>query len=207
MSYFRLYILLIFLPSSFLYSQQMMVQNIHFRIDSIGNGEMNIAQSMSTQQWKIWSEGVGKDPAELKRNIIRYYPKYNIKKVETIIDEESKSYTSKVKAIGACKVNQNEKWIFNLADKGDKMSKLSEREFLLTKRTVGPNAIVLQKYTIVLPREARRVQLTNDAFENPILRFEMRQPSDISWSVYFQFTGGIILLLGGGLLLSKRDLF
>ena len=98
------------------FSQQMQ-QKINMKIDSIGNAKFSISMNMTAQQWQVWLDNLGNNPAALKREIERSMPGWFLDDFKLEKDDMNRSFNLSLNAYGVCDINKRGLWTLDTDQK------------------------------------------------------------------------------------------
>jgi len=184
---------------------QQMKQDIHMRIDSIGNAKLKIGMTMNAQQWQIWQGSLGNNPAALKREVERSMPGYFLDDFKLEKDEMNRSFELSLNAHGACDIDKRGKWIVETDEKDANLTKITDHKYVMVSSPIEWGGTLQQTYTIELPEKATNIKVDTDAYGNQIFKFDMESPS--GGLNLLRLSGLALFVIGGawtgGSLLSK----
>ena len=184
---------MVMICANFLYAQEMLKTKMEMRIDSIGDAIIKVSTTMNAQQWQMWSQTYGNNPALLKRSMEKELPglfldKYNLEK-----NDMDRSFTFTFKAYGACNVNKKGIWIVNTDQKKPDLTKLTDYKYMMVSNDMENG--LQETIVIEFPESARNIQETKDAFDKTQFEFEMKGgEAGINWMLWL----GILLVVAGG---------
>lgn len=194
-----LFVSLLVFTTLVLHAQSPLKQKIEMRIDSIGDAQVKVSMSMNANQWQMWLQSVGNNPALLKRNMERQLPGYFLADYNLEKNDMERSFEFSFTAYGVCEVDKNGKWLVTTDQKDPDVTQLSDRKYMMV--FTDPTSNLQQTQIIAFPEEAQNVQIEKDAFGKTQFEFDMDSPSG---SLNFSLWGGIVLcLIGGGWLIKQ----
>lgn len=196
----RLIIFLLFASATtFLQAQEPLKQKIEMRIDSIGDAMVTVSMQMNANQWQMWLNSVGNNPAILKRNMERTLPGYFLTDFNLEKNDMERSFVFKFKAYGVCDVDKKGKWIVTTDQKDPDVTKLDDKKYMMVYTDMSSN--VQQTQILDFPDEADNISIEKDAFGQTQFEFDM---ATANGDINFLFWGGIMLcVVGGGWLVKE----
>ncbi len=192
---YSLVILLIlfgFLPS--LTAQEVvqgLKQVIDVTADDLGNTQYEVTMKLNASQWDMLKKNLGNNTSIFKREMEKALPRYILSDFNYSEDQMERTYKLKFKVLGVISINKDGIWEAKLDTKNPDITKLSEREYVLTQDLNSNGTLIQQTQKLHLPASAKNVQLTKDSFGKAVLKYS---------------TGGsmmsMILMIIGGLLIA-----
>tara|TARA_R110000850_G_scaffold80862_1_gene173472 strand:- start:10182 stop:10832 length:651 start_codon:yes stop_codon:yes gene_type:complete len=186
----------LFLFCSLVFTAQNSRQEIHMKIDSIGDAHIKVTMTMNAQQWQNWSASFGNNPSALKREMERSMPSYFLDNFKLEKDDMNRSFELSLKAYGVCKINKRGKWSFDTDQKDANATELTSQKYMLVSSPPEFGGTLQQTYIVEFPEAAKDIKLDKDAFGNSIFEFKMDGPSKGN-SRTLSIAGFVLLLVGG----------
>src|SRR5690606_16339845 len=109
-------------------------------------------------------------------------------------DDMERSFELSLKAYGACKVNKNGNWILETDDKEVDLTKLDDRKYMYINNPPEYGGQVKQTTIIEFPKEAKNIQIAEDAYGQTIFKFDMENRAS-AWNGW-QWLGVSFTLIG-----------
>lgn len=185
---------------------QQIQQTFEFTIDSIGNARVTIKQSMNAEQWKIWMQETGSNPAAIKRNIERTMPAYILDNFKLERDEINRSFILSMKAYGVCKITNKGLWTLELGSDESSITESTNNKFVAIQSLPLQNGgIFTQTQIYQFPKEAKHITISKNSLGATMFTFEMKNHSRLHYIYYSRFAG-ILLIIVGGIWYYRRNL-
>lgn len=184
----------IILLAAFINSYSQTQQKIDMRIDSIGNAKIEISMTMAAQQWQVWLQTVGGNPAIMKREVERSMPAYILDDFKLEKNEMERSFHLSLNAYGACKVDKRGNWTIDTDQKNANVTELTDHKFMLVSSPPELGGTVQQTFTIDFPEVAKNIKIDKDAFGNSIFKFQMEN-STAGFNI-LRWAGVLLLIVG-----------
>lgn len=170
-------------------------QNINMKVDAVGNSQFIISMTMNAQQWQMWLQSMGNNPAALKREMERGMPSYFLDDFKLEKNDMERSFVLSLNAYGACRVDKRGNWILETDQKNANITELTNRKYILVSSPPEFGGAIQQTFTIELPEEAKNIKREKDAFGKTIFKFQM---SNTAGGFNTMLWAGIALLVIGG---------
>lgn len=189
------YLTLIFIVPVFALAQsaQPLKQKMEMRIDSIGNAKITVSMTMNAQQWQMWLQSMGNNPALLKRGIERELPAYFLDDFNLEKNDMERSFTLSLKAYGVTRVNKKGRWIVDTEQKDPEVTKLTDNQYMMMYTDLSTG--LQQTQIIQFPSAAENIEIEKDSFGKTQFIFDMDTrtggPGYTLWA-------GIALVVAGG---------
>lgn len=162
-------------------------------IDNVGNALCEFKTKYSAMYWDNFLKTVGNNTSILKNQLIKAFPKYELRDFSYSQDADERTNSIKFKMLGAMKIDKNGKWTTDLDQKNPDITKLSEKEFLLME---SGNALKIH-----LPEGTTDAKIVPNNFGKAVLTYSADLAGPMgSWPLYL----GIGMLVAGGFLLFKN---
>ena len=172
---------------------QDMQQKIDMAINGLGDATINVSMTLAAQQWQMWNQNFGNDPAALKRDMERSMPAYFLEDFKLEKNDMERSFTVSLKAFGICKVDKKGRWTLETDQKNAQITELGDGKYMMVQSPKELGGTVQQTTMITFPSEASDIKLEKDAFGKTIFKFGMDAPAS---------AGSLLLWIGLGLLLA-----
>lgn len=170
-------------------------------IDPIGAATIEVSMKLNAAQWDGFKRNIGSNTSILKRGMETALPKYFLTDFNYSEDAMDRSYKIKFKTAGLVSINKNGKWEGKLETKDPDVTKLSDREFVITGDMLSDGMLIQQVQKIHLPPGAQDAKVEKDSFGKAIITYS----TSASSSSRLSLIGGIILIIaGGGLFFFNR---
>ncbi|MEZ4792202.1 MAG: hypothetical protein R2783_01610 [Gelidibacter sp.] len=176
-------------------------QKIDMRIDSIGNAKIKVSMTMTAQQWQVWLQTIGNNPAVLKREVERSMPAYILDDFKLEKNEMERSFNLSLNAYGVCQVDKRGNWTIDTDQKNANLTKLTDHKYMLVSSPPELGGTVQQTFTVEFPEAAKDIKIDKDAFGNSIFKFEMEN-STAGFNI-MRWAGVLLLLVGGAWLVKN----
>ncbi|PCE62977.1 hypothetical protein B7P33_17020 [Sediminicola luteus] len=177
-------------------------QTIEMAIDGLGNADLNMSMKMNAQQWQVWNNNFGNNPAALKREVERGMPGYFLSDFNLEKDDMARSFNFKLKAYGVCKIDKRGKWSLDTDEKDAHLTELSPTKYMLVSNPEEFGGQLQQTFVINFPDKASDIKVDTDSFGNTLFSFTMDPPT--SGFHYLRYGGIVLLLIGGGWASKQR---
>jgi len=188
------YIVIVFLLAYATAFSQQMQQKIDMKIDSVGNAKFSISMNMTAQQWQIWLDNLGNNPAALKREIERSMPAWFLDDFKLEKDDMNRSFNLSLNAYGVCDINKRGVWTLDTDQKDAQLTEINDHKYMFVSSPLEYGGTLQQSYTIEFPEEAKNIKVDKDAYGQTIFSFGMEGPSSgfnlMRW-------GGLALMVFG----------
>ena len=171
-----------------------MQQKIDMSINGLGDATISVSMTLAAQQWQMWNQNFGNDPAALKRDMERSMPGYFLEDFKLEKNDMERSFSVSLKAPGICKVDKKGRWTLETDQKDAQITELTEGKYMMVQSPKELGGAVQQTTMINFPAEASDIKLDKDAFGKTIFRFEMDEPTGTSG--YLLYVGLALLLAG-----------
>ncbi len=170
-------------------------------IDDLGNATVAVSMKLNASQWNAYKKNVGDNTANLKRGMEDALPKYFLANFNYSEDQMQRTYTMKFDVKGFCTNDKNGKWTAKLDSKDPDITKLGDREFVITQDLLSDGMILQQTQKIHLPARASNAKVEKDSFDKALLTYTIGTPMKHTIITVL----GILLILGGGFFFYKNQ--
>ena len=186
-------------PALLVQAQEPLKQKIDMRIDSIGDAMLKVSMTMNANQWQMWVQSVGNNPALLKRSMERELPGYFLDDFNLEKNDMERSFEFSFKAYGVCQVDKKGRWIVTTDQKNPDITELTDHKYMMVYTDAVNN--LQQTQIIEFPSEATDISVEEDAFGKTQFEFDMDATKG---GVNYLFLGGIVLcVIGGGWMVKE----
>ncbi len=169
--------------------------------DNIGNAMVEVSMKLNAQQWDMFKRNTGNNTNIFKRNMEKALPKYYLTDFNYSEDQMDRSYKIKFKVLGLCYLNKDGLWESKLEVKNPDVTKLSDKEFVLTQDVLMNGTLFQQTQKVHLPDGVKDARIDKDSFGKAVLHYSTSTGSFFSVISII----GMLLTLGGGFLLFKSS--
>lgn len=180
----------VILLAVFINSYSQIQQKIDMKVDAIGNSQLTISMTMNAQQWQMWLQTLGNNPAAMKREVERSMPAYFLDNFKLEKNDMERSFVLSLNAYGACKVDKRGNWTLDTEQKHANITTITDHKYILVSSPPELGGNVQQTFTIEFPEEAQNIKIDKDAYGKTNFKFQMRNS-----------TAGFNLMLWAGVLL------
>jgi hypothetical protein len=170
-------------------------------IDELGNATVAVSMKLNASQWDAFKRNVGNNTSNLKRGMEDALPKYFLTNFNYSEEQMNRTYTMKFDVKGLVKNDKNGKWTAELDTKDPDVTKLGDREFVITQDLSSDGMLLQQTQKIHLPSRASSAKIEKDSFGKAILTYTIGTPLKHTIITVL----GIILILGGGFFFYKNQ--
>lgn len=191
----------VFIVMAFMNVHSQSQQKIDMKLDAVGNSKLTISMTMNGQQWQMWLQSLGNNPAALKREAQRSMPAYFLDDFNLEKNDMERSFVLSLNAYGACKVDKRGNWILETDQKNANLTEITSHKYMLVSSPPEFGGTVQQTFTIEFPEEARNITVEKDAFGKSIFKFQMKN-STAGFNI--MLWAGVLFLVMGGAWLVKN---
>jgi hypothetical protein len=175
-------------------SIESMKQVIDITADDLGNASLDVSMKLNAQQWDMLKKSMGNNTSIFKREMEKALPKYFLSDFNYSEDQMERTYKLKFKVLGLLSINKDGIWEAKLDTKKPDITKLSDREYVITENLNVNGSLVQQTQKLHLPEGAENVKLEKDSFGKAVLRYSLGGSSS---SLIFMILGGVLIAAGG----------
>ncbi len=188
-------------------SQEMITplkQNLKIIVTPTGDASFSVTMTLNASQWDNFKKFVGGNPDILKRSMERSMPGYFLQNFNYKEDVMNRGYTLSFDALGIAKINAKGLWQIDLDMKNPDITKLSDRNYVMTANMSMDGALVQQISNVTFPSDASDIKQSKDAFEKANFTYKLDpggMGGGIGWwvaIVVLLALGGFLLVRGGG---------
>ncbi|MEP7252016.1 MAG: hypothetical protein ABI683_06535 [Ginsengibacter sp.] len=170
-------------------------------MDDLGNAEVEVSMKLNASQWDAFKRNMGNNTSVLKRGMIDALPKYYLTDFNYSEEQMDRTYKMKFKVLGLCTTNKNGKWEAELESKNPDITKLSDKEFVMTQDMMSDGMLIQQTQKLHLPSGASDAKVEKDSFGKAMLTYSTG-PGMVHTAINI---GGILLIICGGFLFYKNQ--
>lgn len=168
-------------------------QTITFKIDQLGNSEVEAGMQLNASQWDYYKRNTGSNVAVLKRDMERALPTMFLKDFQYEEQPMERKYTLKFKALGVSKLKEKNKWVVDLESENPDITPLSENIYLMTSNLIMNGGLIQQSIKIFLPDKAKNIKVEKNSFGSALFTYQLN--NTFSGSVPFLLIIGFVLIL------------
>ena len=176
-------------------------QTFDISMDDLGNADVEVSMKLNASQWDMFKRNVGNNTSVLKRGMERALPKYFLTDFNYSEEQMERTYKMKFKVLGLCTTNKNGQWVAELDSKDPDITKLSDREFIMTQDLLSDGGLIKQTQKLHLPSGASDAKVEKNSFGKAILTYKTGSglvPTIIN-------VAGILLVLAGCWIFYKNQ--
>ncbi len=167
---------LLFLQSFILNSKsqevvQPLKQIFDITMDDLGNANMEVSMKLNASQWDNYKKNIGNNTSVIKRNMEKALPKYYLSSFNYSEDQMDRSYIIKFKVLGLCTTNKNGVWEAKLESKNPDITKLSDKEFVMTQDIMSSGMLIQQTQKLHLPSNVSGAKIEKDSFGMAVMTY------------------------------------
>lgn len=140
-------------------------------MDDLGNANIEVSMKLNASQWDMYKRNIGNNTSILKRLMEKALPKYYLSDFNYTEDQMDRSYKMKFKVLGLCTTNRNGQWESQLESKNPDVTKLSDKEFVMTQDIMSGGMLVQQTQKIHLPSDVSGAKIEKDSFGKAIMTY------------------------------------
>ena len=146
-------------------------QTFDITMDDLGNAEVQVSMKLNASQWDAFKRNIGNNTSVLKRGMVEALPKYYLTDFNYSEEQMDRTYKMKFKVLGLCTTNKNGKWEAELESKNPDITKLSDREFVMTQDMMSDGMLIQQTQKLHLPSGASGAKVEKDSFGKAVLTY------------------------------------
>ncbi len=183
------------------YSQQLIKPaklNVKWTISPLGDAHIEASSNMDAAQWDSYKRMIGNNADLLKRQMERAFPGFFLQGFSYKEDVMNRGWTLAFDALGMSRVNSKGNWQIDLNSKNPDVTKLSDKNYLLTSNYATQGALTQEIDNISLPDAAANIKQDKDAFGKAMFIYSA-SPSGGSGS-WLTLGLGLVLTIIGALM-------
>lgn len=146
-------------------------QTFDVTMDDLGNADVAVSMKLNASQWDGFKRNMGSNTSLLKRGMIDALPKYFLKDFNYSEEPMDRTYTMKFKVLGLAIAGKSGKWEAELESKNPDITKLSDREFVMTQNMMSDGMLIQQTQKLHLPSNASGAKVEKDSFGKAVLTY------------------------------------
>ena len=187
-----------------MYSQQLIKPaklNVKWTISQLGDAHIEASSNLDAAQWDNYKKMIGNNPDLLKRQMERAFPGFFLQNFSYKEDVMNRGWTLGFDALGMSRVNSKGNWQIDLNSKNPDVTKLSDKNYVLTSNYASQNGLTQEIDNVSFPDAASDIKQDKDAFGKAMFIYSA-SPSGGSGS-WLTLILGIILTIVGALLFVR----
>ncbi len=163
-------------------------------MDNIGNATVEVSMKLNASQWDMFKRNVGTNTTILKRSMEKSLPKFYLSNFSFSEDQNERIYKIKFNVLGLAAIDGKGNWKAQLDTKDPDVTKLSDREFMITADMMSEGALFQITQKIHLPSGAKGAKIEKDSFGKAVLTYKTGSGFMSQAGLY----AGILLMAAGG---------
>lgn len=176
-------------------------QVIDVNMDDKGNAEFIVSMKLNASQWDNYKRSaISNNNSILKKEMERALPKYYLTDFKFSEDQMERSYKASFNVLGFGTLGKGGKWETMLETKNPDVTKLSDREFVITQNMTTNGAFINQTQKLHLPTSASNAKIEKNSFGNSVLTYS----TSIGLIPKLITYGGVLLILAGGYIIYRN---
>jgi hypothetical protein len=177
-------------------------QIFDIKMDDKGNAAVEVSMKLNASQWDNYKRSaMSNNNSILKKEMERALPKYYLTDFKYSEDQMERSYKVAFNVLGFATLGKGGKWETKLETKNPDVTKLSDREFVLTQNMTSNGVFINQTQKVHLPSNANNAKIEKDSFGNSIMTYS----TSIGLMPRLITYGGILLILAGGWMIYRNQ--
>jgi len=177
-------------------------QIFDINMDDKGNAAVAVSMTLNASQWDNYKKSaMSNNNSILKKEMERALPKYYLTDFKYSEDQMERSYKIMFNVLGFGTLGKGGKWATELESKNPDITKLSDREFVLTQNMTTNGLFINQTQKIHLPSNANNAKIEKNSFGKAVMTYSTSiglMPRVITY-------GGILLILAGGWMVYRNQ--
>ncbi|HVM90059.1 MAG TPA: hypothetical protein VMT76_17865 [Puia sp.] len=189
-----------------IYSQELIKPaklNVKWTLSPLGDAHVETNMTMDAAQWDNYKKMVGNNADILKRQMERAFPGYFLQNFNYKEDVMNRGWTLSFDALGLSRINSKGLWQIDLNSKNPDVTKLSDKNYVLTSNYATGNSLMQEIDNISFPDGASDVKQDKDAFGKALFIYASSPGGGYGGWITLIF--GIVLLLVGALLFFRSN--
>lgn len=146
-------------------------QTFDITMDDLGNAEVKVSMKLNAAQWDAFKKNMGNNTSILKRGMVDALPKYYLSDFNYSEEPMDRTYAMKFKVLGLATAGKNGKWQAELESKNPDITKLSDREFVMTQDMMSDGMLIQQTQKLHLPSGASGAKVEKDSFGKAVMTY------------------------------------
>jgi hypothetical protein len=202
------FLLIIFLLTGFsaTYSQDAIKAaklNVKWALNSLGDAHIETSMTMDAAQWDNYKKMIGNNADILKRQMERTFPGYFLQNFSYKEDVMNRGWTLSFDALGLSKVNSKGLWQVDLNSKNPDITKLSDKNYVLTWNYASGGGLMQEIDNISFPDGSSDIKQDKDAFGKAL--FVYSSSASGGSGGWLTLILGIVLLVVGALMFVRSN--
>jgi hypothetical protein len=178
-------------------------QNVTYNIDNLGDAHVEFSRSFNASQWDNYKKISGSNASELwKREMGREFPAAYLQNFN--YKEDDRTFTLTFDALGLAKINDNGDWEIPVGLKNADITKISDRNYVMTATYNSGGSLLQQMTKINLPDGSANVVQGKDPFGKATFTYDLTPGRKGAHLIFL--IAGAILIAGGVVLYFKPKL-
>ena len=171
-------------------------------MDDKGNATVEVSMKLNASQWDNYKKSAASNNNSiLKKGMERALPKYYLTDFKYSEDQMERSYKVAFNVLGFGTLGKGGKWETKLETKNPDVTKLSDREFVLTQNMTTNRLFINQTQKIHLPSNANNAKIEKNSFGKAVMTYS----TSIGLMPRLITYGGILLILAGGWMIFRNQ--
>jgi hypothetical protein len=187
-----------------IYSQELIKPaklNVKWTLSPLGDAHIEASSNMDAAQWDSYKRMIGNNADLLKRQMERAFPGFFLQNFSYKEDVMNRGWTLAFDALGMSRVNSKGSWEVDLNSKNPDVTKLSDRNYVLTSNYANQGALTQEIDNVSFPDAASNIRQDKDAFGKAMFIYAA-SPSAGSGS-WLTLGLGLLLTVIGALMLVR----
>ncbi len=177
-------------------------QIIDVNIDDKGNASFEVFMKLNASQWDNYKRSaISNNNSILKKDMERGLPKYYLTDFKFSEDQMERSYKVAFNVLGFSTLGKGGKWETKLETKNPDVTKLSDKEFVITQNMTTNGVFLNQTQKIHLPSNANNAKIEKNSFGHSVMTYS----TSIGLVPRLITYGGILLILAGGFMIYRNQ--
>ncbi|HVW16137.1 MAG TPA: hypothetical protein VHB54_20065 [Mucilaginibacter sp.] len=178
-------------------------QNVTYNIDNLGDAHVEFSRTFNASQWDNYKRISGSNGSELwKREMEREFPAAYLQNFN--YKEDDRSFTLTFDALGLSEINDNGEWQIPVGLKNPDITKISDKNYVMTATYNSGGSLLQQMTKINLPDGAANVVQGKDPFGKAMFTYDLtpgRKGAHMAFLI-----AGFLLIAAGVVLYFKPKL-
>ncbi|MBS1500671.1 MAG: hypothetical protein JST32_01320, partial [Bacteroidetes bacterium] len=175
-------------------------QNVTYNIDNLGDAHVEFSRTFNASQWDNYKRISGSNASELwKREMEREFPVAYLQNFN--YKEDDRTFTLTFDALGLAEINDNGEWQIPVGLKDPDITKVSDKNYVMTATYNSGGSLLQQMTKINLPDGCGNVVQGKDPFGKAMFTYDLT-PGRKGAHMAFLIAG--FLLIAAGVVLYFR---
>ncbi len=172
------------------------------KMDDKGNAEVEVTMKLNASQWENYKRSpLSNNNSILKKEMERALPKYYLSDFKYSEEPMERTYKIGFDILGLSTLGKGGKWQSKLETKNPDVTKLSDREFVITQNMTTNGLFINQTQKIHLPSNANNAKIEKDSFGNSLMTYS----TTIGLMSRILTYAGVLLALAGAWLVYRNS--